>query len=162
LSVRQVPRGQEGEKSQAAKYRKRLVLIPWIEMLLGACSWPILYTFSNHNYFTRRFDLFVVATGIQADELLQGASSAGAPAWIRRKPAQAVPVECSRGGRSVKARFVLLSASLLVSLAWFSLRVVAQNTRGDYSQTGDKAEVLFVASAPDAEKDESGKPALPR
>jgi len=50
----QVPRGQEGvKKSQAAKYRKRLKLAPWIEILIGCYFFAaILYTFSNHNYFT--------------------------------------------------------------------------------------------------------------
>jgi hypothetical protein len=66
---------KKGEKSQANKYRKRLLLAPWIEMLLGA--WflaAILYTFSNHNYFTAPFlILFVVGfwyTGLMS--LLQG------------------------------------------------------------------------------------------
>jgi len=66
---------KKGEKSHAAKYRKRLVLIPWIEMLLGAWFMAaILYTFSNHNYFTAPFlILFVVGywyTGLMS--LLQG------------------------------------------------------------------------------------------
>jgi len=66
---------KKGEKSQAAKYRKRLVLAPWIEMLLGAWFMAaILYTFSNHNYFTAPFlILFVVGywyTGLMS--LLQG------------------------------------------------------------------------------------------
>ena len=66
---------KKGEVSQAKKYRKRLVLAPWIEMLLG--TWfllAILYTFSNHNYFTAPFlILFVVGfwyTGLMS--LLQG------------------------------------------------------------------------------------------
>ena len=47
---------KKGEKSQAAKYRKRLVLAPWIELLFGAYFFlAILYTFSNHNYFTAPF-----------------------------------------------------------------------------------------------------------
>jgi cellulose synthase/poly-beta-1,6-N-acetylglucosamine synthase-like glycosyltransferase len=66
---------QKGEKSQAAKYRKRLVLAPWIELLIG-CYFllAILYTFSNRNYFTAPFlILFVVGywyTGLMS--LLQG------------------------------------------------------------------------------------------
>jgi hypothetical protein len=66
---------KKGEKSQAAKYRKRLVLAPWIELLLG-CYFllAILYTFSNHNYFTAPFlILFVIGywyTGLMS--LLQG------------------------------------------------------------------------------------------
>ncbi len=66
---------QKGEKSQAAKYRKRLKLAPWIELLLGCYFMAaILYTFSNHNYFTAPFlILFVVGfwyTGLMS--LLQG------------------------------------------------------------------------------------------
>jgi cellulose synthase/poly-beta-1,6-N-acetylglucosamine synthase-like glycosyltransferase len=66
---------KKGEKSQAAKYRKRLVLAPWIELAFGAYFFlAILYTFSNHNYFTAPFlILFVVGywyTGLMS--LLQG------------------------------------------------------------------------------------------
>jgi cellulose synthase/poly-beta-1,6-N-acetylglucosamine synthase-like glycosyltransferase len=66
---------KKGEKSQAAKYRKRLVLAPWIELLLGAYFFvAILYTFSNRNYFTAPFlILFVIGywyTGLMS--LLQG------------------------------------------------------------------------------------------
>ena len=63
---------QKGEKSQAAKYRKRLKLTPWIEMLLG--FYFFLCIFSNQNYFTAPFlILFVVGywyTGLMS--LLQG------------------------------------------------------------------------------------------
>jgi cellulose synthase/poly-beta-1,6-N-acetylglucosamine synthase-like glycosyltransferase len=66
---------KKGERSKANKYRKRLVLAPWIEMLLGAWFMAaIIYTFSNHNYFTAPFlILFVVGfwyTGLTT--LLQG------------------------------------------------------------------------------------------
>ena len=66
---------QKGQKSQAAKYRKRLKLAPWIELLLGFYFFlAILYTFSNQNYFTAPFlILFVVGywyTGLMS--LLQG------------------------------------------------------------------------------------------
>jgi cellulose synthase/poly-beta-1,6-N-acetylglucosamine synthase-like glycosyltransferase len=66
---------KKGEKSQAAKYRKRLVLAPWIELALGTWFFlAILYTFSNHNYFTAPFLLlFVIGywyTGLMS--LLQG------------------------------------------------------------------------------------------
>ena len=66
---------KKGEKSQAAKYRKRLVLAPWIELLIGAYFFlAILYTFSNSNYFTAPFlILFVIGywyTGLMS--LLQG------------------------------------------------------------------------------------------
>jgi cellulose synthase/poly-beta-1,6-N-acetylglucosamine synthase-like glycosyltransferase len=66
---------QKGEKSQAAKYRKRLKLAPWIELLLGCYfAGAIYYTFTNDNYFTAPFlILFVVGywyTGLMS--LLQG------------------------------------------------------------------------------------------
>jgi cellulose synthase/poly-beta-1,6-N-acetylglucosamine synthase-like glycosyltransferase len=66
---------EKGQKAQAAKYRKRLKLIPWIELLLGFYFLAaIVYTFSNHNYFTAPFlVLFVVGywyTGLMS--LLQG------------------------------------------------------------------------------------------
>ncbi len=66
---------QKGEKSQAAKYRKRLVIAPWIELAFGAYFFlAILYTFSNQNYFTAPFlILFVIGywyTGLMS--LLQG------------------------------------------------------------------------------------------
>jgi cellulose synthase/poly-beta-1,6-N-acetylglucosamine synthase-like glycosyltransferase len=66
---------KKGEKSQAAKYRKRLLLAPWIEILFGFYFMAaILYTFSNHNYFTAPFlILFVIGywyTGLMS--LLQG------------------------------------------------------------------------------------------
>jgi cellulose synthase/poly-beta-1,6-N-acetylglucosamine synthase-like glycosyltransferase len=66
---------KKGEKSNAAKYRKRLVLAPWIELIIG-CYFllAIIYTFSNHNYFTAPFlVLFVIGywyTGLMS--LLQG------------------------------------------------------------------------------------------
>jgi hypothetical protein len=66
---------QKGEKSQAAKYRKRLKLTPWIELIIG-CYFllAIIYTFSNQNYFTAPFlILFVIGywyTGLMS--LLQG------------------------------------------------------------------------------------------
>jgi cellulose synthase/poly-beta-1,6-N-acetylglucosamine synthase-like glycosyltransferase len=66
---------KKGEKSQAAKYRKRLILAPWIELIIGCYFFlAILYTFSNHNYFTAPFlILFVIGywyTGLMS--LLQG------------------------------------------------------------------------------------------
>ncbi|HUV70176.1 MAG TPA: cellulose synthase family protein [Terracidiphilus sp.] len=66
---------KKGEKSQAAKYRKRLKLTPWIELLLGCYFFgAIVYTFSNQNYFTAPFlILFVIGywyTGLMS--LLQG------------------------------------------------------------------------------------------
>ncbi len=66
---------QKGQRSQAAKYRKRLKLAPWIELLLGCYfAAAIWYTFTNKNYFTAPFlILFVVGywyTGLMS--LLQG------------------------------------------------------------------------------------------
>jgi cellulose synthase/poly-beta-1,6-N-acetylglucosamine synthase-like glycosyltransferase len=66
---------KKGEKSQASKYRKRLILAPWIELLVGCYFFlAILYTFSNNNYFTAPFlILFVIGywyTGLMS--LLQG------------------------------------------------------------------------------------------
>jgi cellulose synthase/poly-beta-1,6-N-acetylglucosamine synthase-like glycosyltransferase len=67
---------KKGEKSVGAKkYRKRLLLAPWIELLLGLYFLvAILYTFSNQNYVTAPFlILFVVGywyTGLMS--LLQG------------------------------------------------------------------------------------------
>jgi cellulose synthase/poly-beta-1,6-N-acetylglucosamine synthase-like glycosyltransferase len=67
---------KKGEKSSAGKkYRKRLVLAPWIELLIGTYFLgAIIYCFSNHNYFTAPFlILFVVGywyTGLTS--LLQG------------------------------------------------------------------------------------------
>jgi len=67
---------KKGEKSKAGKkYRKRLLLTPWIELAIGAYfALAILYTFSNNNYFTAPFlILFVVGywyTGLMS--LLQG------------------------------------------------------------------------------------------
>jgi len=66
---------KKGEKSQAAKYRKRLVLAPWIELIFGCYfALAIVYTFSNHNYFTAPFLILFVAgywyTGLMS--LLQG------------------------------------------------------------------------------------------
>jgi cellulose synthase/poly-beta-1,6-N-acetylglucosamine synthase-like glycosyltransferase len=66
---------KKGEKSQAAKYRKRLKLAPWIELLMGCYfAGAIWYTFANKNYFTAPFlILFVMGywyTGLMS--LLQG------------------------------------------------------------------------------------------
>jgi hypothetical protein len=66
---------KKGEKSQAAKYRKRLKLIPWIELIIGCWFFAvIIFAFLRHNYFTTPFlILFVVGywyTGLMS--LLQG------------------------------------------------------------------------------------------
>ncbi|MEI9968441.1 MAG: hypothetical protein WDM87_07375 [Terracidiphilus sp.] len=45
---------KKGEKSQAAKYRKRLKLAPWIELLLGCYfAAAIYYTYTNNNFLYR-------------------------------------------------------------------------------------------------------------
>jgi hypothetical protein len=66
---------KKGEKSQAAKYRKRLKLAPWIELLLGCYfAAAIYYTYTNNNFFTAPFLILFVAgywyTGLMS--LLQG------------------------------------------------------------------------------------------
>jgi hypothetical protein len=66
---------KKGEKSKAGKYRKRLLLTPWVELAIGAYfALAIAYTFTNHNFFTAPFlVLFVVGywyTGLMS--LLQG------------------------------------------------------------------------------------------
>jgi len=66
---------KKGEKSQAAKYRKRLKLTPWIELLIGGFfALAIVFIIIRHNYLTVPFlILFVMGywyTGLMS--LLQG------------------------------------------------------------------------------------------
>ena len=66
---------KRGEKAQAAKYRKRLGIVPWIELAIGCYfALTIWYAWVNENYFTIPFLLlFVVGywyTGLLS--LLQG------------------------------------------------------------------------------------------
>jgi cellulose synthase/poly-beta-1,6-N-acetylglucosamine synthase-like glycosyltransferase len=66
---------KKGEKSKAGKYRKRLLLTPWVELAIGAYfALAIVYTFTNNNFFTAPFlILFVLGywyTGLMS--LLQG------------------------------------------------------------------------------------------
>ena len=66
---------KKGEKSQASKYRKRLKLTPWIELLIGGLfCWGIVFIILRHNYLTVPFlILFVLGywyTGLMS--LLQG------------------------------------------------------------------------------------------
>ncbi len=66
---------KRGEKSQAAKYRKRLGLVPWIELLVGTYfGFTIWYAIANENYFTVPFLLLFFLgywfTGLMS--LLQG------------------------------------------------------------------------------------------
>ena len=66
---------QKGEKSQAKVYRKRLGIVPWIELGLGAYfAWTVWYAVSTENFFTVPFLLLFVFgywyTGLLS--LLQG------------------------------------------------------------------------------------------
>jgi cellulose synthase/poly-beta-1,6-N-acetylglucosamine synthase-like glycosyltransferase len=66
---------KKGEKSQAKKYRKRLGIIPWIEMLIGCYfAWTVWYAVTSDNFFTVPFLLLFVLgywyTGLLS--LLQG------------------------------------------------------------------------------------------
>jgi cellulose synthase/poly-beta-1,6-N-acetylglucosamine synthase-like glycosyltransferase len=66
---------KKGEKSKAGKYRKRLLLTPWVELAIGCYfALAIVYTFMNNNFFTAPFlVLFVLGywyTGLMS--LLQG------------------------------------------------------------------------------------------
>jgi hypothetical protein len=72
---------QKGEASQAKVYRKRLGIIPWIELAIGTYfAWTIWYALSTENYFTVPFlFLFVMGywyTGLLS--LLQGRFERGA------------------------------------------------------------------------------------
>src|SRR5689334_20133613 len=65
----------KGDKPLASKYRKRLGLVPFIELLIGCYfAWTVYYAVSTENYFTVPFlILFVVGywyTGLMS--LLQG------------------------------------------------------------------------------------------
>ena len=66
---------RKGEKSRAAKYRKRLGIIPWIELAIGCYfAFTVWYAISSENYFTVPFLLLFVFgywyTGLLS--LLQG------------------------------------------------------------------------------------------
>ncbi len=66
---------KRGEKSQAQKYRKRLGIIPWIELTIGTYfAFTIWYAVTSENYFTIPFLLLFVFgywyTGLLS--LLQG------------------------------------------------------------------------------------------
>jgi cellulose synthase/poly-beta-1,6-N-acetylglucosamine synthase-like glycosyltransferase len=66
---------QKGEKSQAKVYRKRLGIVPWIELAIGCYfAWTVWYAVSTENYFTVPFLLLFVFgywyTGLLS--LLQG------------------------------------------------------------------------------------------
>ncbi len=66
---------KKGERSQASRYRKRLGIIPWIELALGCYfALTVWYAVTNENYFTVPFLLLFVLgywyTGLLS--LLQG------------------------------------------------------------------------------------------
>ena len=66
---------KKGEKSQAKKYRKRLGIVPWIELALGCYfAYTVWYAVSTENFFTVPFLLLFVlgywCTGLLS--LLQG------------------------------------------------------------------------------------------
>ncbi len=66
---------KKGEKSQAKKYRKRLGIVPWIELALGCYfAYTVWYAISTENFFTVPFLLLFVlgywSTGLLS--LLQG------------------------------------------------------------------------------------------
>ncbi|MEO8737883.1 MAG: glycosyl transferase family 2, partial [Edaphobacter sp.] len=66
---------KKGEKSQAKVYRKRLGIVPWIELALGCYfAWTVWYAMSTENFFTVPFLLLFVFgywyTGLLS--LLQG------------------------------------------------------------------------------------------
>lgn len=66
---------KKGERSKAKKYRKRLKLAPWIELMMGGFfAWAIVYNLMSGNFFTPPFFMiFMVGfwyTGLMS--LLQG------------------------------------------------------------------------------------------
>ncbi len=83
---------KKGEKNKAQKYRKRLGIIPWIELALGCYfAFTVWYAFESENYFTVPFLLLFVLgywyTGLLS--LLQGRFDrlvAGSSSEIHEKP----------------------------------------------------------------------------
>jgi len=66
---------KKGERSQAKVYRKRLGIVPWIELAIGCYfAWTVYYAISTENFFTVPFLLLFVFgywyTGLLS--LLQG------------------------------------------------------------------------------------------
>ena len=79
----------KGEKSQAKVYRKRLGIIPWIELLIGCYFlWTVFYAISTENFFTIPFLLLFVFgywyTGLLS--LLQGRFERGGGQQLHEKP----------------------------------------------------------------------------
>ncbi len=82
---------KKGEKSQAKVYRKRLGIVPWIELAIGCYfAWTVWYAVSTQNFFTVPFLLLFVLgywyTGLLS--LLQGRFERGGSAGqeIHEKP----------------------------------------------------------------------------
>ena len=83
---------KKGEKNKAQKYRKRLGVIPWIELALGCYfAFTVWYAVESENYFTVPFLLLFVLgywyTGLLS--LLQGRFdrlAAGSGSEIHEKP----------------------------------------------------------------------------
>jgi polyferredoxin len=83
---------QKGEASQAKVYRKRLGIMPWIELSVGTYfAWTVWYAISTENYFTVPFLLLFVLgywyTGLLS--LLQGRferKSKGESGSVHEKP----------------------------------------------------------------------------
>jgi cellulose synthase/poly-beta-1,6-N-acetylglucosamine synthase-like glycosyltransferase len=81
---------KKGEKTQAQKYRKRLGLIPWIELAIGCYfAATVWYAIASENYFTVPFLLLFVLgywyTGLLS--LLQGRfERLGTPSALHEKP----------------------------------------------------------------------------
>jgi cellulose synthase/poly-beta-1,6-N-acetylglucosamine synthase-like glycosyltransferase len=83
---------KKGEKNKAQKYRKRLGIIPWIELALGCYfAFTVWYAVESENYFTVPFLLLFVLgywyTGLLS--LLQGRFdrlAAGSSSEIHEKP----------------------------------------------------------------------------
>jgi len=82
---------EKGEKSKAKVYRKRLGIVPWIELAIGCFfAWTVWYAVSTENYFTVPFLLLFVYgywyTGLLS--LLQGRFERGGTAGqaIHEKP----------------------------------------------------------------------------
>jgi cellulose synthase/poly-beta-1,6-N-acetylglucosamine synthase-like glycosyltransferase len=74
---------KKGQKSQAAKYRKRLGILPWLELAIGSYfAFTVWYAITSDNYFTVPFLLLFVFgywyTGLLS--LLQGRFERGGAA----------------------------------------------------------------------------------
>ncbi len=80
---------KKGERSQAKVYRKRLGIVPWIELLIGCYfAATVWYAVTSENYFTVPFLLLFVLgywyTGLLS--LLQGRFERGADESMHEKP----------------------------------------------------------------------------